>query len=168
MGKKILVDCELEWAKVFPGNIDNGDNAPDDVKAKIKEGGGKYSVTLIMDKESAANLKAQGIPHKAMSASLWGTTEDGRVTYKTHRYNYNSKLNEENGPPRVFYQDADGNYSAWDFEGDGALGNGTKARVRLDLWSKNNKSIVTLDALRVLELVPYEDGGSVNSDEDYF
>jgi len=68
----------------------------------------------------------------------------------------------------VFYQDADGNYSAWDFESDGALGNGTKARVRLDLWSKNNKSIVTLDALRVLELVPYEDGGSVNSEEDYF
>jgi hypothetical protein len=40
----------------------------------------------------------------------------------------------------------------------GLLGNGTRAKVKLNIWSKHGKSKVTLEAINVIEHVPYEDG----------
>ena len=152
---KIYVDAELEWAKVFEANRDLGEGAPEEIAAKLAEKQGQYSVTLILTEESKEKLLAGGVSNKGLHGQLWKQSEDGRPTYVAKRPHYNPNINEHMGPPKVVYTGSDGELKPWDFEVDGPLGNGTKARVGLDVWSKKGKSIVTLTGLRVIEHVPY-------------
>jgi hypothetical protein len=168
-GSNIYVPCELEYAKVRADDRDMGPGDGSDLDNKIKAVEGSYCANLVVSEAVKEQMLSMGLPHKGLhSNNLVDRSEGGGEGwhFKARRGHLNPNFkNKETGdlgivvgPPRVIYEGDDGELQEWDFSEMGLLGNGTRAKVKLNIWSKHGKSKVTLEAINVIEHVPYEDG----------
>lgn len=156
MGKKVYVECEIEWAKVRPEDRDMGPQDGSDMAKTFNDKQGVYVVNCLIDDEAKAKMVSDGIPDKGLQAQLFKTNKEGRQFYKATRPHFNSKFKDKDtgeqgvevGPPEVLKHDGE-NYVAWDWEEDGLIWNGSKATVKFDVW---DGKITTMEKILVTEL----------------
>ncbi len=140
-----------KFAKVFKSNRDMGENLQDgDQKNKIVSEQGHYVLTVEITPETKAKMIADGVPNKGMVGQLFKQDDQGNLSYKCKRPHFNPRLNkgegEIMGAPVVMDPASD----PWDESI--VIGNGSKVKIRLDVW---DGKIVTLQAVRILELQEY-------------
>lgn len=160
MGKKIYVDCTLEWAKLREQDRDMGPKDGSDTANTIEAVQGNYLVNCVINNDIKAKMIKDGIPAKGLQSQLFKTDNEGKLFYKAKRPHFNPKLNNQEtgekgvvfGPPKVF-KEVDGELVEWAWEADGLIGNGSKATVKFDVW---DGKITTLEAIKVTEHVKFE------------
>ena len=160
MGKKVYVECELEWAKLRPEDRDMGPQDGSDMAKNFDDKQGIYVVNCMIDDDTKNKMVADGIPNKGLQAQLFKVNKEGRQFYKATRPHFNPKFkNQETGeqgvevgPPEMLKL-VEGEYLSWDWDNDGLLGNGTKATLKFDVW---DGKITTLEKVLVTEHVAYE------------
>jgi len=149
MAKFIKATGTVEWAKIFPQNMDTADKVDHPkVKEKLEKCGGEYSMNFYPDDPDgfAAELEANGIDmapmgHKRMKE------KDGRVFTKLARKHI-GPFEEAGGPPKV----VDDDKNPWNMDENGEIGNDSKVGVVLEKYGSN----IRLAAVQVLELVEFE------------
>ena len=147
----MFVDFEgtAKFAKVFEHNRDMGENLEDgDQKSKILVEQGHYVLNVYISPETKKQMIADGVPNKGMVGQLFKEDNEGNTFYKAKRPHFNPRIQggKEMGPPVVMDSDT----CPWDDQV--LIGNGSKLKVRLDVW---DSKIVTLHAVKVLELTEY-------------
>ena len=160
MGKKVYVECELEWTKLREEDRDMGPRDGSDMANNFDAKQGVYVVNCVIDDETKNKMVADGIPNKGLQAQLFKTSKEGKAFYKATRPHFNPKFrNQETGeqgvtvgPPAMFKKSGDG-FVPWNWEEDGLIGNGSKAIVKLDVW---DGKITTLEKVAVVDHVVYE------------
>jgi hypothetical protein len=160
MGKTVVVECEIEWAKLREEDRDMGPNDGSDMALNMEAKQGVYVVNLLLTEESKAKMISDGVPNKGLQAQLFKTNKEGRMFYKATRPHFNPKFrNQETGemgvtvgPPALFAKEGE-NYVPWDWDKYGLIGNGSKAIVKLDVW---DGKITTLEKVAVTDHVVYE------------
>lgn len=171
MGKKVYVECELEWAnKLQEEYRDMGSNLMEgsDQRNNIEAKQGLYIVNCVIDEATKSKMIAEGIPNKGLQAQLFKTNKEGKDFYKATRPHFNPKfINKETGEQGVVMgapeviKKVDGEYVNWDWDQDGRLGDGTKATVKFDVW---DGKITTMEKVLITEHLIYE----ANNDEGGF
>ena len=103
---------------------------------------------MYITPETKKQMIADGVPNKGMVGQLFKEDNEGNTFYKAKRPHFNPRIQggKEMGPPVVM----DAESVAWDDQV--LIGNGSKLKVRLDVW---DGKIVTLHAVKVLELTEY-------------
>ena len=166
MGKKVYVECELEWTKLREEDRDMGPNDGSDMANNFNAKQGIYVVNCIIDDEAKKKMVSEGIPNKGLQAQLFKTNKEGKDFYKATRPHFNPKfLNQETGEQGVvmgapdMLKLVDGEYLPWSWDEDGLIGNGSKATVKFDVW---DGKITTMEKVCVTEHLVYEanDGGA--------
>ena len=130
------------WAKVFEDNRDLTG-----FEDALKDVGGQTCIDMDLDVDMMQKLRdSKSMKKGSASADNEGLT---RVRF-TRRW----QENYGGGAPKV--TKADG--IAWDFDEDGAIGNGSVVEVLLNVYDTSRKSIVgtRLEKVKVLEHVKYE------------
>lgn len=163
MGKKVYVECELEWTKLRPEDRDMGPRDGSDMAKNMEAKDGVYVVNCLINEEQKKKMVADGIPNKGLQAQLFKTNKEGRGFYKATRPHVNPKFRNKDtgemgvvtGPPEMLKQ-VDGEYIKWDWDTDGLVGNGSKATVKFDVW---DGKITTMEKVLINELVTYEANG---------
>lgn len=163
MGKTVVVECEVEWAKLRPEDRDMGPNDGSDMANNFSLKQGIYVVNLMLDEDSKAKMISDGVPNKGLQAQLFKTKTDGQMYYKATRPHFNPKFKNqetgeqgvEMGPPAMFKK-VDKSYVPWDWDQDGLIGNNSKVIVKLDVW---DGKITTLEKVAVIDHVVYESTG---------
>ena len=164
MGKKVYVECEVEWAKLRPEDRDMGPKDGSDLAKNFEDKQGIYVMNCLIDDDTKSKMVADGIPNKGLQAQLFKTNKEGRNFYKATRPHFNPKFkNQETGeqgvevgPPEVLKIVVD-EYVPWDWETDGLIWNGSKATVKFDVW---DGKITTMEKVLVTELAeaPEQEG----------
>jgi hypothetical protein len=175
--KSVIVDAILYYPKVFLENRDMGNEHVD-----LSETDGMYKVDLLLDDANVKKLEEAGMPKKFGAFPAFKPAEHEGQSYKKYtakRPHLSKYLTDEAGdrrvmgPPVVFdfnaYQEA---YKAAGGQGkadehivpltiqDGLIGNGTKAKVRLNIYKGMKATIVTLERIGITDLVVYETAGN--------
>ena len=162
MGKKVYVECELEWTKLREEDRDMGSNLMEgsDQRNNIEAKQGLYVVNCVIDDAAKNKMVADGIPNKGLQAQLFKTSKEGKDFYKATRPHFNPKFrNQETGEQGVVtgapavLKMVDGEYINWDWEADGLIGNGSKATVKFDVW---DGKITTMEKVLVTDHLKYE------------
>ena len=167
---KYEMEMVLEYAKVFPENADMGDPEGNVWAQGIADKGGQYSVNAYFtNEEDIAQLLAEGMlaTVNGHPRVIKGKEELGIGQYiKLKRplpdliKTFTNKKGKETtvnygGPVAVVdLREGEDNKRWWNFEDDGPLGDGTKARVIFDVYSKGMG--VRLNAVGVTDHVPYD------------
>lgn len=130
------------WAKVFAGNRDLTG-----FEDSLKDVGGQTTIDVDLDADQMAKLKAS----KSMKQGRPSPDNEDLTRVKFTR-----KWEENYGGGEPTVLKADG--SAWDYDEDGPIGNGSTVKVVLSVYDTSRKSIVgtRLDKVVVLEHIPYE------------
>ena len=168
MGKKVYVECELEWTKLREEDRDMGPRDGSDMANNFDAKQGIYVVNCVVNEDAKNKMVADGIPNKGLQAQLFKTSKEGKGFYKATRPHVNPKFVDKEtgqqgvvmGPPKVLKM-IDGDYIEWDWEADGLIGNGSKATVKFDVW---DGKITTMEKVLVTDHLKYE----ANSDEGGF
>ena len=170
MAKTITVDFTgtASYAKLQESSRDMGSNlmAGSDQRIKLEECEGMYVMNVFIDAATKKKMIADGVPNKGMTGQLFKEDDDGNLFYKCTRKHINPKFEGASrlmGPPKVIKDDGEGANVGWDWEEDGLIGNDSEVKVRLSVW---DGKIVTMEIVKVLELIPYEGstGGPVSSE----
>ena len=168
MGKKVYVECELEWTKLREEDRDMGPRDGSDMANNFDVKQGIYVVNCVIDDTTKNKMVADGIPNKGLQAQLFKTSKEGKAFYKATRPHFNPKFrNQETGEQGVVtgapsvLKMVDGEYVNWDWDADGLIGNGSKATVKFDVW---DGKITTMEKVLVTDHLKYE----ANNDEGGF
>lgn len=147
MAKFIKAVGTVQWAKIFPQNMDEGGDDNNAAKA-VKKAGGQYIMDFYPDDPDAfqQDLESAGVDMAPMGHDRM-KQKDGRVFTKLKRKHI-GPFEEAGGPPKV----VDSDKAPWDMDEQGEIGNGSKVGVVLDVYNGN----IRLAAVQVLELVEYE------------
>lgn len=143
--KKVVLEGIAEWAKLFESNRDKvGYNGA------YEDTNGRTSVNLILDADNYDLLRKSG------SMKRGKPDTEGRGTSVKVDRKWESDKDWDSGAPEIYR--ADGN--PWVLEEDGYIGNGSKVRVNLTVTHYPDRGVAAtrLDAVKVLELVPFEGG----------
>ncbi len=160
MGKKVYVECELEWTKLREEDRDMGPRDGSDMANNFDAKQGIYVVNCVIDDTAKNKMVADGIPNKGLQAQLFKTSKEGKAFYKATRPHFNPKFRNKDtgeqgvvmGAPAVLKQ-VDGQYVNWDWDSDGLIGNGSKATVKFDVW---DGKITTMEKVLVTDHLKYE------------
>lgn len=136
------------WAKLRDDNRDQGEYAPE---------GGQYVLELGVDEDDAKLFMSWSPLYKPKTYEGY----DGLSFFKVKRLHFkrNKKgevIEDWSGPPRVVNSDGD--------EFDQNIGNGSVCTVKINVNTLGTKTFVRLEAVRVEELVEYEDTGTPEDD----
>lgn len=171
--KSVIVDAILYYPKVFLQNRDMGNE-----KVDRSDTEGVYKVELLLDPNNVKKLEDAGVPKKFGAFQTFKDAEHEGVSYKQYtakRPHLSKYLLDEAGdrkvmgPPLVFdyntFQDAykaaggqgksDDHITPWTIQ-DGLIGNGTKAKVRLNVYKGVKATIVTLERIGITDYVGWE------------
>tara|TARA_R100000951_G_scaffold48429_1_gene41127 strand:+ start:204 stop:758 length:555 start_codon:yes stop_codon:yes gene_type:complete len=177
--KKFIMDMVLEYAKVFPENADMGSKDGHKIAQDIYKKGGQYTSHLYFTSEDQiTTLIDNGMQLKPMGNDriLSGNLDYGIGKYiKSKRMVDNLKKFTNNqgeeveiqygGAPTVInLTKGSENKRVWDFNKDGLLGNGTKAKVKFELYADG--AGIRLSDLVITDQVVYEDEVAL-VDEDF-
>jgi len=148
MAKFIKAVGTVEWAKIFPQNMDKGGDENNAAKA-VKKAGGQYVMDFYPDDPDGfiADLEKNGVDMAPMGYKRI-KEKDGRTFIKLKRKHI-GPFEEAGGPPKV----VDSDKAPWDMDENGEVGNGSKVGVVLDSYNGN----IRLAAVQVLELVEYQE-----------
>lgn len=141
-----MVEIEgiVEWPKLFEFNRDKPDWNDTD---------GLYTLRVIIGDEDVAKLKKAGTQKKME------TDKDGRGMVFAPTRPHLARNAWAGGPPKVAGPDG----TPWNPEEDGLIGNGSKCRVLVAVYDAGRLKGTRLEAVQVVEHVPYvSDGGSGN------
>lgn len=164
-GKTTIVTMTgfIEYARVFPENMDNGD-----YHEKTQ---GQYNCDFYPETTGGFEAYFQaGAPVSSMGHDTIkiGNPELGTGKYlKLKRPNVHPVVAEWGGAPTVFDFREGESLKKWSVEDDGELGKGTKATVKVSVWTDGKKSIQRLEKMAVHELVEFtgQSGSSVDMDK---
>ena len=144
---------EIYYARVFPQNIDDAEFHQDK--------GGQYNCVFIpSDDSQMSKLTDAGFPESIMNYAQIKEYEvaGGRKGMKLKRNNKHPKIEDFGGAPKVLDWTNGRGSKAWDFDTDGALGNGTKVTVKVSIYTGGRSPITRLEGVAVLDHVEYEEG----------
>lgn len=133
----IKLKGKASWAKVFEDNRDMKG-----FEGAAEEYGGQYTIDVSMDKENFDKLKESG----SMLTGRVG--EDGQIV--KFKRKHIDRFPETSGPPIVEKNDG----TIWDFETDGAIGNGSEVEVTLEVYKTSRARIVGTRLRKVVVLDP--------------
>lgn len=165
---KFTMEMVLEYAKVFKHNADYGNSDGNRTQAEIAAKGGQTSVNAYFTSEAdKQKLIDAGLNLKPLGNDriLRGNEEFGIGEYIKLKRDVESNVSsgvsdngkewsvERGGLPDVIdFRDPE-NKCLWDVDESGELGNGTKAIVKFDMYSRG--SGLRLEKLAVTELVEW-------------
>ena len=149
---KIKLTGTAMYARLREDNKDTGNaNTPDNIRAKLQEVGGVYLMNLYFDDSvKRKDLIAAGVPHKGMLGQLIKEDNEGNLFYKCKRNHQRVSKDGKTfvfGPPKVTYQGED-------FTDN--IGNGSIVEVTLDRWDGNSVTLVSMEEVNIIDLIPYE------------
>lgn len=166
---RYTMEMVLEYARVFPENADMGNPDGNKFQKDIAKKGGQYVVNLYFtDYDQIEKLTVEGLELNPMGHKriIDGTKEFGVGKYMKFKRDVKDNIkvfdNKKGGTTEVNYGGPIGivdlrdpeNKRWWSFADDGALGNGTKAKVQFETYSDGNG--IRLINIGVTEHVPYE------------
>ena len=168
-----VYDCELRYANVFQRNMDPGSDKTDAGRT-IAAKGGQTKVDMIISEEVKDQMIEDGIPAVSLGNEMFKPNGDGRWFYVAKRPWISPFKDEETGEMKPFgapnvvemrtVPDVDGHedieITPWDEEVN--IGNGSKGKVKMSIWSSGSKRIVRLESVAVTELVEYEANGEAH------
>ena len=130
------------WAKVFEDNRDLTG-----FEDALKDVGGQTCIDMDLDVDMMQKLSDS----KSMKKGSDSADNEGMT-----RVRFTRRWQEKYGGGAPKVTKADG--TAWDFDEDGAIGNGSVVEVLLNVYDTSRKSIVgtRLEKVKVLEHVKYE------------
>jgi hypothetical protein len=176
---KYTMEMVLEYAKIFPENADMGKADGASWQKKIADDGGQYIVNAYFtNQDQIDQLVADGLQTSILGNPriIEGNAEFGIGKYlklkrpvpdaiKTFENKGKEvEVNYGGAPGVVDLRDPD-NKRWWSFEDDGAIGNGTKAMVQFEVYSRG--AGVRLVNVGITEHVPYEPTSN-NADDELF
>ena len=178
---KYTMDMILEYAKVFPENADMG--SPDGPRAAqaVHHNGGQFIVNAYFtDEEQIQNVEAEGLDLHPMNSDRirsgnadFGIGKFMKIKRKisdvknfTDRKGEPVTIDYGGAPTIVNLTEGREKKRLWSFEKDGALGNGTKAKVQFEVYA--NGAGVRLLNVGVTDHVPYEDNNVITEDDELF
>lgn len=160
MGKTVVVECEIEWAKLREEDRDMGPNDGSDMAINMEAKQGVYVANLMLTEDTKKKMISDGVPNKGLQAQLFKTDKEGRMYYKATRPHFNPKFrNQETGEQGVaigapaMFKKVGENHVPWDWETDGLIGNGSKVIAKLDVW---DGKITQLEKISVVDHVVFE------------
>lgn len=170
------MEMVLEWAKVFPENADMGDpDGPRAAKA-IHDKGGQYIVNAYFTSEDQIQrLLEEGLDPHPMNSDriLEGKSEFGIGKMMKLKRGVPDDVREfdgKGGPQIVNFggpvmvlnvTEGEENVRPWSLEEDGLIGNGSKAIVLFETYSRG--AGVRLKGIAVTEHVAYEASDSATN-----
>ncbi len=141
---------QLYYARIFKDNMDDSD-----YHDKTQ---GQFNVVFVPDEdESISDMLSKGFPETSMGNKMIKPIDaaDGRMGMKLKRPNVHpSGIDDFGGAPKVTHGLTN---KPWDYIEDGALGNGTKARVKISIYGEGSTASVRLEKVGILEHVPFEE-----------
>ena len=119
---------------------------------------GQYNTMFVpKDSDEVNRMISMGFPETAMGNQMIKPIDaaDGKMGMKLKRPNVHpSGIDDFGGAPSVTKGTTS---SKWDFVEDGALGNGTTAKVKLSIYGEGSTASVRLEKIGILEHIPYEE-----------
>lgn len=155
--KTVYLNGKARWARLKEDNRDMGDpeKTSPEVMEKLKHSEGNY--TLDLYGVTRKDLEDAGIPLKGLMGQLFKENAQGEAYYKCKRPHMIPEKEEPYmGPPRVVKFNEDGTPVDWDWDTDGLLGNDSDVRVKFTVWVGTKVTKVTMEAVAIKTLVPYE------------
>lgn len=145
-----VFEGELYYARVFKDNMDDSEYH--------ERTQGQYNVVFVpKDDDEITRMIDLGFPETSMGNKMVKPIDaaDGRLGMKLKRPNVHpSGIDDFGGAPKVTHGKTN---QSWDFENDGALGNGTKALAKISIYGDGSTASVRLEKIGVLEHVPYQE-----------
>lgn len=130
------------WAKVFEDNRDLTG-----FEDALKDVGGQTCIDVDLDDDNLAKLRKS----KSMKRGTTSPDNDGLT-----RVRFTRKWEDQyaGGAPKVVKADG----TAWDFDEDGPIGNGSTVEVILSVYDTSRKAIVgtRLEKVKVIEHIAYD------------
>jgi hypothetical protein len=176
---KYTMDMVLEYAKIFPENADMGNPEGSSTAQSVHEKGGQYIVNAYFtDQAQIDTLVKDGLQQAILGNPriIEGNAEFGIGKYMKLKRNKEDlikvfqdrsgkdvEVNYGGAPGVVDLRDPE-NKRWWSFEEDGAVGNGSKAKVQFEVYKKG--SGVRLVNVGITDLVEYT--APVSSDDELF
>ena len=158
--KRVRAEGIVQYARIFPDNYDDNMEYHEATK-------GQYNMLFYPDDMKA--FISSGFPEKK---GAFKTIKEGNPEYnsgqfvKLKRPVWNPYLpNEEGGkgvymgPPKVLNRTQDPTGSEeWSLTEDGAIGNGSRVKVEIGVYSGERATIDTIEKVAILEHEPFETG----------
>jgi hypothetical protein len=175
------MDLLLEYAKIFPENADIGNPDGNTYQKQLNKEGGKFSVNGYFTSEDQIDtLIKGGMDLKPMGNDriISGNADLGIGKYIklkrkvddlkkfTNRNGEEVEIQYGGAPTVVNLTEGRENKRLWDYNGDGLLGNGTKAKVQFELY-RDGVGVRLLN-VGITEHVPYEDNNVLTEDDELF
>ena len=150
--RKVKLTGLSYWAKVFEDNRDLTG-----FEDALKDIGGQTTIDMDLDGESLDKLKKS----KSMKRGKPSPDNDGLT-----RVRFTRKWVEQYGGGAPTVVKADG--SVWDYDEDGAIGNGSTVEVTLSVYDTSRKTIVgtRIDKVKVLEHKVYNPDEGQDEEEE--
>lgn len=140
--RKVKLTGIAYWAKVFEDNRDLTG-----FEDALKDVGGQTCIDVDLDADNMALLRKS----KSMKRGTDSPDNDGLT-----RVRFTRKWQDRiaGGAPKVVKADG----TAWDFDDDGPIGNGSEVEVVLSVYDTSRKAIVgtRLDKVKVIKHVAYD------------
>lgn len=152
----VTAEGELYYPKLFPQNKE--------VSEYTTKTEGSYNTVFIPASEEELNkFLDAGFPKESMGNQMIKeySVAGGRKGIKLKRPHVHPSIEDFGGAPKVLDFTQGQGEKLWDFDVDGALGNGTKAKVKASIYvpekgSKTKGAITRLDAVAVTEHVEHK------------
>jgi len=178
---KYTMDMILEYAKVFPENADMGSaDGPRAAQAVHSQGGQYITNAYFTEEAQIGHLEKEGLDLHPMNSDRirQGNADLGIGKYMKIKRKISDVKNftDRNGEPvTIDYGGAptvvnltEGREKKrlWSFSEDGALGNGTKAKVQFEIYAQG--AGVRLLNVGITDHVPYEENNAITEDDELF
>jgi len=173
---KHTMDMVLEYPKVFEENRDMGGDGNSAAKKAARHNGQYVVNAYFTSEEQIEELLEAGMQPKPMGndrVKEGNSFGIGKFVKLTRMHDHKMTFSDRNGketevdfggsPKVVNLTNGVENKTWWSLEEDGALGNGTRAKVQFETYSKG--AGLRLIALGITDHVAYEGGGSTEDDE---
>lgn len=150
--RKVKLTGLSYWAKVFEDNRDLTG-----FEDALKDIGGQTTIDMDLDGENLEKLKKS----KSMKRGKVSPDNDGLT-----RVRFTRKWTEQYGGGAPTVVKADG--STWDYDEDGAIGNGSTVEVTLSVYDTSRKAIVgtRIEKVKVLEHREYDPDADDEEDDE--
>ena len=163
-GKTTIVSMTgfVEYARIFPENMDDNE-----YHEKTQ---GQFNVNFYPETTDSFEAYFQaGAPVSSMGHDTIKIGNEALGTgkfLKLKRPNVHAFASEWGGAPTVFDFREGESLKKWSMTADGEVGNGSKATVKVSVWSDGKKSIQRLEKIAVHELVEFtgQSGSTVDMD----
>ena len=152
----VTASGELFYAKVFPQNMDNNPEYHEKTQ-------GSYNTIFVPDSDEELDKFLQaGFPKEVLGTQMVKPYDaaGGRKGIKLKRGHVHPTVENFGGAPSVLDFTQGQGEKVWDFDVDGALGNGTEAKVKVTIHDSGKPGYspaVRLDAIAITKHVPFVD-----------